>query len=76
MIVRFSVHPDADSMVFHMDVMDKHISDAVYAWIESASSQILGVPNDEVLEKIRSYGTAVTVRQPHAGLFRIPEVVA
>ena len=70
------IHPDPDSMVLHMQVMDAHISHAVYNYLESASSQILGTPNDEVLEKIRSYGTQVTVKKPHAGLFRIPETPA
>jgi hypothetical protein len=67
------IHPDADSMVFHMEVMDKHIKQAVGEWIEGASAQVFGVPNDTVLEKIRSYGTAVTVKTPYAGLYRIPE---
>jgi hypothetical protein len=75
-VTLLQVHPDAASMVFHMEVMDEHISHAVYAFLESASSQVLGVPSDEVLEKIRSYGTAVNVRRPHAGMYRIPEAVA
>jgi hypothetical protein len=72
-VTLIQIHPDPDSMVFHMQVMDEHISHVVYTHLESATSQILGTPNDEVLEKIRSYGTQVTVKKPHAGLFRISE---
>jgi hypothetical protein len=67
------IHPDADSMVFHMDVMDKHIMQAVGDWVVSASAQIFGIPNDTVLERIRAYGTQTTVKTPAGGLYRIPE---
>jgi quinol monooxygenase YgiN len=48
------VHPDADSMLFHMQVAREHIEEAVEDLLaETVSVQIYGTPNNAVLEMIR-----------------------
>jgi hypothetical protein len=45
------VHPDADSMMRHMQVVRQHITDAYMETLEGTTSmQVFGPPNDDVLE--------------------------
>ena len=47
------VHPDADSMLFHMQVAREHISEANESPGETREHRDLRKPNDTVLEMIR-----------------------
>jgi quinol monooxygenase YgiN len=48
------VHPDADSMLFHMQVVRDHISEAHQSVVEKTERiDIYGNPSDTVLEMIR-----------------------
>ena len=70
------IHPDADSMVSHMQLLHEHISGA--GGEESSidvttSNQIYGVPNDVVLEMIVGFdpGVPLTIKPlPLAGFTR------
>jgi hypothetical protein len=70
------VHPDADSMVFHMRLLREHISsagDEESAIDIQTSNQIYGIPNDTVLEMIQQFdpGVALIVKpRPLAGFTR------
>ena len=49
------VHPDADSMEFHMKLVAEHIRDA-FEYLEGTEShQVYGTPSDTVIEKIRGF---------------------
>jgi hypothetical protein len=48
------VHPDADSMLFHMQVARDHISEAYQSVLEKTERiDVYGKPSDAVLEMIR-----------------------
>jgi quinol monooxygenase YgiN len=70
------VHPDADSMVSHMQLLHEHISGAggEEGPIDvTASNQIYGVPNDAVLGMIEKFdpGVPFTIKPlPLAGFTR------
>lgn len=46
------VHPDADSMLFHMQVAHEHITEAAEEQLITKDIQIFGPPNEAVLEMI------------------------
>ena len=65
------VHPDADSLEFHMqEVVAQHGVQA-YQYLEegSESSEIYGTPSDAILEGLRQYGVAFSVKSDHVGGF-------
>ena len=52
------VHPDADSMLFHMQVVRQHISEAYAESLDATSSiQVYGPPSDAVLEMMQQLST-------------------
>lgn len=56
------VHPDADSMVFHMRLLHEHITSAFdedSPLDVTTSGQIYGTPNDTVLEMIGQFDPGV-----------------
>jgi hypothetical protein len=56
------VHPDAESMVFHMELLRQHISGAVEqdGPIDVVTTnQIYGTPNERVLEMISEFDPGV-----------------
>jgi quinol monooxygenase YgiN len=68
------VHPDADSMLFHMGVAGKHISAAYGEYFDNSysSTQIFGTPTDTVLammSQLAGPGASVTVKPDHIGGF-------
>jgi hypothetical protein len=67
------VHPDADSMVFHMQVARDHISQAYQSVLEKTRRiDVYGKPSDAVLEMIRQLagsGVPLTVKADHLGGF-------
>jgi hypothetical protein len=47
------VHPDADSMAFHMQVAGEHFAQA-YEFLDTTRSvQIYGTPSDTLLEQMK-----------------------
>jgi hypothetical protein len=67
------VHPDADSMLFHMQVARDHISEAYQSTLEKTERiDIYGEPSDAVLETIRQLagsGVPLSVKTHHLGGF-------
>ena len=71
------VHPDADSMAYHMWLIMQHINEAYADYLQPESTmQIYGTIPDELARTIAgaSQGTtdAVTIREPFAGFSRLP----
>ena len=68
------VHPDADSMLLHMQVAREHIEQAVEDQLISKDIQIFGQPNEAVLGMITQLsqaGVPVIVKPlDHAGFTR------
>jgi quinol monooxygenase YgiN len=67
------VHPDADSMLFHMQVAREHISEAYQSVLEKTKRiDVYGKPSDAVLEMIRQLagsGVPLSVKAHHLGGF-------
>lgn len=67
------VHPDADSMLFHMQVVRDHISEAHQSVVEKTERiDIYGNPSDAVLEMIRQLAGSevpLNVKAHHLGGF-------
>ena len=71
------VHPDVDSMAYHMWLIMQHINEAYADYLQPESTmQIYGTIPDELARTIAgaSQGTtdAVTIREPFAGFSRLP----
>ena len=69
--VNVQVHPDADSMEFHMQVIGEHIREA-YEFLETDNIQVYGTPSDSVLEmmkQIAGSGVPLSVKSQHVGGF-------
>jgi hypothetical protein len=68
------VHPDADSMLFHMQVAREHITDASEEQLLTKEIQLYGEPNEAVMgmiEQLSQSGTPLTVKPNHfAGFVR------
>jgi hypothetical protein len=67
------VHPDAESMELHMDVVAERAARAYAATLEATTSiQVFGTPSDAVLEMLRRQagaGVPLTVHRHHLGGF-------
>jgi len=67
------VHPDADSMLFHMQVVRDHISEAYQSVLEKTERiDVYGKLSDAVLETIRQLagsGVPLSVKTHHLGGF-------
>jgi quinol monooxygenase YgiN len=67
------VHPDPDSMLFHMQVVRDHISEAHQSVVEKTERiDIYGNPSDTVLEMIRQVAESeapLNVKAHHLGGF-------
>jgi hypothetical protein len=67
------VHPDADSMAFHMEVIAERAAAAYAETVEAtASIQVFGMPSDAVLEMLERQagaGVPMTVKSRHLGGF-------
>ena len=66
------VHPDADSMLFHMQVAREHIEQATEELLVTRNMQLYGRPNDAVLGMIRELsqaGVPLIVKPNHLGGF-------
>jgi quinol monooxygenase YgiN len=69
------IHPDAESMVHHMEVITDHVSTAYANFLERESRyQIYGTPRTGVLELIQQMDgseEAPTSQEPFAGFTRL-----
>jgi quinol monooxygenase YgiN len=69
------VHPDAESMVHHLEVITEHIATAYANFLERESSwQIYGTPRAGVLELVQQAAgadEAPTSQEPFAGFTRL-----
>ena len=74
------IHPDADSMAFHMQVAAEHFVRAYDEFLDATKSiQIYGTPSDTLLEQMKqvsSSGVPVIVKSGMAGFNRLPAIVA
>jgi quinol monooxygenase YgiN len=68
------VHPDADSMLLHVQVAREHITEAAEEQLITKDIQIFGPPNDAVLamiEQLSQSGVPLIVKPEHfAGFTR------
>lgn len=69
------VHPDAASMLVHMQVAAEHIEKGASELLETKEIQVYGAPNDGVLEMITQLsqtGVPIIVKPSHlAGFTRL-----
>src|SRR6266446_2012779 len=67
------IHPDADSMVFHMELIAERAASAYAETIESTTSiQVFGAPTDVVTEMLRQQagaGVPSRIKPNHLGGF-------
>jgi hypothetical protein len=67
------IHPDADSMAFHMGVIAERARAAYAETVEATTSiQVFGTPSTEVLEMLERQagaGVPLSVKQSHLGGF-------
>jgi quinol monooxygenase YgiN len=67
------VHPDAESMLFHMQVARDHISEAYQSVLEKTKRiDVYGTPSGQVLEMMRQLagsGVPLTIKANHLGGF-------
>lgn len=67
------VHPDPDSMLFHMQVAREHIGEAYRSVLEETERiDVYGDPSDAVMETIRQLagsGVPLSVKAHHLGGF-------
>ena len=66
------VHPDADSMLFHMQLAHEHITRATEELLDTRDIQVYGPPNDAVLGMIRELsqaGVPLILKPNHLGGF-------
>ena len=67
------IHPDAESMEFHMGVVREQAERAYAETLEATTSiQVFGMPSDAVLDMLSRQagsGPSVTVRRHHLGGF-------
>lgn len=64
------VHPDADSMLFHMQVGREHIKKGTEDLLVTKSVQIYGPPNEVVLgmiDELSQSGVPLSVKPHHLG---------
>jgi quinol monooxygenase YgiN len=73
------VHPDADSMAFHMQVGGEHFAQA-YEFLDTTKSiQIYGTPSDALVEQMKQVGepgVPVIVKSELAGFNRLAATAA
>jgi hypothetical protein len=72
-ITGVQVHPDAESMMYHMQVLSERITSAYDEYIEATTAiQLYGPPSNAVLEmigRLSTPGVSVSVNPEHLGGF-------
>jgi quinol monooxygenase YgiN len=67
------VHPDADSMQHHLQVLAEHEHAAAdYLDFTRSWTHVYGAPPPELVTSIRRFGNPVTVSTPAGGFDRLP----
>ena len=73
-VTNIQVHPDADSMQFHMQVAGEKIGQG-YEFLDATESiEVCGTPSDPVLEMMRQIagsGVPVSIRSDYSGFSRL-----
>lgn len=71
------VHPDPESMEFHMQAVKEHVEYAYINFLSGTKSiQIFGTPNEATLTMARQLagsGAPVYIKKEHKGFSRLPE---
>ena len=73
-VTNIQVHPDADSMEFHMQVAGAKISEGYEFFDATESIEVCGTPNDVVLEMMRQIagsGVPVSIKSDYIGFNRL-----
>lgn len=74
------IHPDADSMLRHMELAEKHIEQSVeFLDFTKMEISLYGTPNEAVLEKMRQLsgtGVPVKIKTPTSSVTRLLTVSA
>jgi quinol monooxygenase YgiN len=74
------VHPDAESMVYHMSIITEHVARAYSEFLERESRwQIYGTPRAGVLELVQQLAGSAdtpTSQEPFAGFTRLGHITA
>jgi hypothetical protein len=72
------VHPDAEHMGHHMQVVAQHIEDShEYLDFSQMSIQIYGTPNQAILEQMQHLagsGVPISIKRESIGFNRLPEL--
>jgi predicted metallo-beta-lactamase superfamily hydrolase len=66
------VHPDSDSMEFHLKVVSEHLTGAFEYLETTQTEQLYGAPSDTLAERLRAYaepGVPVTFMPVHEAGF-------
>jgi hypothetical protein len=74
-LTNIQVHPEADSRVFHMQVLRERIGKSS-EFIQTDHIEFLGTPNPQILELARQLagsGVPLSVKPRHLGVHRLPE---
>ncbi len=73
-VTNIQVHPDADSMEFHMQVAGEKISQGYEFFDATESIEVCGTPSDAVLEMMRQIagsGAPVSIKSDYSGFNRL-----
>lgn len=72
------VHPDPDSMLFHMEIARKHIEESTdFLDYSNMAVRVYGTPTEAVMEMMRQLsgtGTPITIKTPSATVDRLRAV--
>ena len=79
-VTGIQVHPDMDSMAFHMQLVREHIGQAFEFLDVTKSYQVYGEPSDDFVEQLKQTGgfqetrvpEAVIVKSKFSGFNRLP----
>ncbi|WP_460463162.1 hypothetical protein [Arthrobacter pigmenti] len=71
------VHPDSDSMEFHMQVVKEHVENAYVDYLAATKNiQIYGTPSEAALammSQLAGSGVSVGIKNEDKGFSRLPE---
>lgn len=72
------IHPDPDSMLYHMEVAKEHIEESIdFVDFSNMSISLYGTPNQAVLETMRQMsgsGAAISLKGPRGSVNRLQSV--
>jgi len=74
-VTNLQVHPDEDSMMFHMQLIREHMTQAFELLDATKSYEVYGTPSDTFVEQLKQTGgpeVPVIVKSKLAGFNRLP----